>query len=309
MNTQKSILELKNPLDHKQMMNYIDILTTRYPFLAVTGLGESIMGRMIPMLTIGEGEKSIVYVGAHHGMEWITSVILLRYINEFCEMYSRGGKIYNYSLNYLFATRSIHIIPMLNPDGVDYQINGVSEENVLRERLIRMNGGSEDFGNWQANARGVDLNRNYNSRYAEYKKIEAEEGICGGSALHFSGEMPESEPEVGALCNYLRFNRSIRAVLTFHSQGEEIYYTSGGVKVAPRSRSMGERLAKMSGYKLCHPDKNSSYCGLTDWCIDELNLPSFTIECGKGKNPLPISDCFTIYMKLRELFFCAPTLI
>lgn len=308
MNTQKSILELKSPLDHAQMIRYINVLSERYPFLSITGLGESILGRSIPIITLGEGKKALVYVGAHHGMEWITSVILLRFINEFCELYSRESKIYNYALSYIFSTRSIHIIPMLNPDGVDYQINGVGEDNVLRERLIAMNNGSLDFSAWQANARGVDLNRNYNSRYAEYKNIEREMGIFNGTSVHFSGEMPESEQEVGALCNFLRFNRNIQAVLTFHSQGEEIYYTSGE-KTAPRSRSIGERLAKMSGYKLCLPEKSSSYCGLTDWCIEELNIPSFTIECGKGKNPLPISDCFLIYAKLREMLFCAPTLI
>lgn len=308
MNTQKSILEITKPLDYTLMIRYIDLLLERYSFLSVTSLGESILGRSIPIITLGEGKKSIVYVGSHHGMEWITSAILLRFINEFCELYSRESKIYNYSLNYLFASRSIHIVPMLNPDGVDYQINGVGEDNILRERLISMNNGSEDFSKWQANARGVDLNRNYNSRYSEYKRIESELGIFGGASVHFSGEMPESEPEVGTLCNYLRFNRNIQAVLTFHSQGEEIYYTSGE-KTAPRSLSIGKRLEKMSGYTLCSPDERSSYCGLTDWCIDELNIPSFTIECGKGKNPLPISDCFLIYAKLRELLFCTPTLI
>jgi g-D-glutamyl-meso-diaminopimelate peptidase len=308
MNTQKNILELKTPLDHAQMMRYIAVLSERYPFLSVTVLGESILGRSIPIITLGEGKKSLVYVGSHHGMEWITSVILLRFINEFCELYYRGSKVYNYALSYLFSTRSIHIIPMLNPDGVDYQINGIGEENVLRDRLITMNHGSLDFSNWQANARGVDLNRNYNSRYTEYKRIEREMGILGGTCVYFSGEMPESEPEVGALCNFLRFNRNIQTVLTLHSQGEEIYYTSGE-KTAPRSRSIGERLAKMSGYSLCLPEENSSYCGLTDWCIDELNIPSFTIECGKGKNPLPISDSFLIYAKLRELLFCMPTII
>ena len=308
MNTQKNILELKTPLDHAHMMRYIDVLSERYTFLSITGLGESILGKSIPVITLGEGKKSLVYVGAHHGMEWLTSVILLRFINEFCELYSRGSKVYNCSLNYMFSTRSIHIIPMLNPDGVDYQINGVSEDNILRDRLISMNNGSLDFSCWQANARGVDLNRNYNSRYAEYKQLENEMGIMGGASVRFSGEMPESEPEVGALCNFLRFNRNIQAVLTLHSQGEEIYYTSGD-KTAPRSRAIGERLAKMSGYSLCLPEESASYCGLTDWCIEELNIPSFTIECGKGQNPLPLSDFFLIYSKLRELLFCTPTLI
>lgn len=296
------------PFDHSALLARVHRLADTYSFIDISYIGTSVLDRAIPILHVGSGKRRLLYVGAHHGMEWITSAILMRFVNEFCELYSRNKKIYNYSLNYLFATRSIHIIPMLNPDGVDYQINGVSEDNILRERLIGMNGGSNDFKGWQANARGVDLNRNYNCRYAEYKQIEKEIGIYGGAPVRFSGECPESEPEVGALCNYLRFNGNIRAVLTFHSQGEEIYYKSGE-KTAPRSRNIAERLARASGYLLCEPDSLSSYCGLTDWCIDELNLPSFTIECGKGKNPLPLSDCFLIYAKLREMLFCAPTLI
>lgn len=308
MNTQKSILEFDSPVDHKEMTVFLNTLSQRYSFLGITSLGESILGKSIPLVTLGEGKKAVLYVGAHHGMEWLTSALLLRFINELCEAYSRGGKLFGYSMNYLFATRTLYIVPMLNPDGVGYQINGVAEDNPIRERLIAMNGGSEDFSMWQANARGVDLNRNYNSRFSEYKKVEASLGILGGARAKYSGEMPESEEEVGALCNFLRFNQNIRAVLTFHSQGEEIYCTSNG-RAAPRSRTVGAQLAKMSGYRLCEPEAESSYCGLTDWCIDELNIPSFTVECGRGSNPLPLDDLFLIYARLREMLFMTPSLI
>ena len=211
-------------------------------------------------------------------------------------------------VRFLFETRAVCIVPMLNPDGVEYQIHGVSEDHVLYDRLISMNGGSGDFRHWQANARGVDLNHNYQSGFAEYKRIEAERGIFGGAPTRYSGECPESEPETGALCNYIRYRDDLRAVLTLHAQGEEIYYTSRGESL-PESERMARGLARACGYRLAEPDGAASYGGLTDWCIREMRLPSFTVECGKGSNPLPLTDFFSIYVRLRKMLFSAPFLI
>ena len=97
------------------------------------------------MLTLGEGKRAVLYVGAHHAMELITSVLLLRFVNELSEFVKTKSRVYSYDTKYLLSTRTIYVIPMLNPDGVDYQINGVSRDNVLYDRLIKMNGGSEDF--------------------------------------------------------------------------------------------------------------------------------------------------------------------
>ena len=306
MNFTKNILDYSAPMDHSLMMEYLNEFSERYPFIGISSIGSSIMGRSIPIVTLGEGERSLLYVGAHHGMEWITTVVLLRFINEYCELVKKKSRIFSYSSDYIFSTKTIYVLPMLNPDGVDYQINGVSEENILYDRLLKMNQGKSDFSRWQANARGVDLNHNYNCGFAEYKKLESEQGICDGAPTRYSGNMPESEPEVASLCNFLRFNEDIRAVLTLHSQGEEIYYTSGG-RTAPRSRAIGNAIARLSGYKLAEAEGMAAYGGLTDWCIAELGRPSFTIECGKGENPLPLSDYFKIYTHLREMLFMMPT--
>ncbi len=307
INTGKNILGYDSAMDHSLMMQYINEFSERYSFMSVSSIGESIMGRSIPLITLGEGAKSALYVGAHHGMEWITTVFLLRFINEYCELMKKGSRIFNCSLSQLFSTRTVYIIPMLNPDGVDYQINGVSEDNPLYDRLIKMNEGSLDFSRWQANARGVDLNHNYNCGFEEYKDIERELGIFEGARTRFSGNMPESEPESANLCNFLRFNDDIKMVLTFHTQGEEIYYTSGE-RTAPRSRTIASALSRMSGYTLSRPEGAAAYGGLTDWCISELERPSFTVECGRGENPLPLSDYFKIYADIREMLFMAPTL-
>ncbi len=306
MNLSRNILDYDSPLDHKKMLEYLSEFAQRYDFLGITSLGESIMGRNIPLITLGRGKKSILYVGAHHGMEWITSIVLLRFINEYAELVKKKCRIFSYEMEYIFSSRTIYIVPMLNPDGVDYQINGVGKDNILYDRLLKMNRGDEDFSRWQANARGVDLNHNYNCGFAEYKRLEIENGIGEGAPTRYSGNMPESEPEVAYLCNFLRFNEDISMVLTLHSQGEEIYYTGGG-KTLPRSKQIANAFARMSGYKLCEPEGLSAYGGLSDWCITELLRPSFTIECGKGKNPLPLEDHFKIYTRLREILFTAPS--
>lgn len=306
MSLSRNILNYDMPIDHRKMLEYLTEFSERYEFLGITSLGESIMGRNIPLITLGEGKKSILYVGAHHGMEWITSALLLRFINEYCELVKNKSRIFSYEMEYIFSSKTIYVIPMLNPDGVDYQINGVDKDNILYERLLRMNKGSEDFSRWQANARGVDLNHNYNCGFAEYKRLELENDITEGAPTRYSGNMPESEPEVASLCNFLRFNEDIKMVLTLHSQGEEIYYMGGG-KALPRTRQIANSLARMSGYKLCVADGMAAYGGLTDWCVAELGRPSFTIECGKGENPLPISDNFKIYTRLREMLFTAPS--
>lgn len=308
INDKKAILDYHRPMDYALLMAYLQIFADRYDFLAFQYIGKSILGRRIPMVRLGYGsDRNLLYVGAHHGMEWITSVVLLRFINEFCEIYKGGRTVYGIDLAYLFNTRSIYIVPMLNPDGVDYQINGVTNDNPIYDRLVSMNGGSTDFSSWQANGRGVDLNHNYNFGFKAYKAIEWAAGIMGGAPTRYSGEHPESEPETAALCNFIR-TCDVKMILTLHSQGEEIYYTSGG-KVAPRSESIVRLLAKMSGYSASSPEGMAAYGGLTDWFIHEFNRPAFTIECGKGKNPLPLEDYFPIYMRLREVLFTSPIIM
>ena len=301
-------LALSAPFDSTAMIDEVDRLAQRYPFLRVTGIGKSILGKSIPCLILGKGDRHVLYVGAHHGMEWLTSAWLLRFSEEVCEAMEGGRTIYRQSIPIYWERFTLHIVPMLNPDGVDYQIHGLDGGNPLRTRLIAMNGGSEEFSSWQANARGVDLNHNYNAGFAEYKKLEASAGILGGGPTRYSGQDPESEPEVKGLCDYMRFYREkLRLAMSFHTQGEEVFYKSSGC-VPNGAQRPAEKLARLCSYQLSEADGLAAYGGLTDWCIRELGLPALTLECGKGRNPLPISCFFEVYARIREALFLAPTL-
>lgn len=65
----------------------------------------------------------------------------------------------------------------------------------------------------------------------------------------------------------------------------------------------------MTSYKLCEADGFAAYGGLSDWYTDEMRLPSFTLECGKGENPLPLSDGEGIYARLRRALFTLPATV
>ena len=294
-------------MDHATMSDVLCKLAEQYSCIGFGTLGASILGRDIPLLTLGHGSRSILYVGAHHGMEWITSTVLLRFLEDFCIAEKAGHTLYRLVPSEFCKTHTLYVIPMLNPDGVEYQIHGVRKENPLYQRLLAMNHTSEDFSHWQANARGVDLNHNYDAGFAEYKQYEIENDIVGGAPGKFSGEAPESEPEVAYICNFIRFCKGLRSVLTLHTQGEEIFYRSGGI--TPKgSATVAKKLSLLSGYHLSEATGGSAYGGLTDWCIQKQGLPCFTLECGKGKNPLPAKSFFPIYANLKELLFTFPLL-
>ncbi len=292
--------------DYEQLISDLNQLASEHPYMEVAYLGKSILGRSIPFLRIGNGNRGVLYVGAHHGMEWITAAILVRFATDFCTRLSEKGKIGKILPNAIYQTHSLYILPMLNPDGVEYQIHGINQDNPLYERLLTMNKGSEDFSHWQANARGVDLNHNYDAGFWEYKKIEAKNGIENGAPTRFSGEAPESEPEVRLLCDWIRYHEELKGALTLHTQGEEIF--CGVPEQNRRIDSIAERICKKTGYLRSVAYDSAAYGGMTDWCLQQ-GLPSFTIECGKGENPLPFAHLEMIYRELQELLFSFPTLL
>lgn len=273
-------------------------LAAAYPFVSCRPLARSILGREIPMLFLGKGKKKILYVGAHHGAEGLTASLLLRFVEELSAAATAGASVYGIGIPYILETRMLCFVPMLNPDGVAIAGGEVEKDDLLAERRLRMNP-SGDFTKWQANARGVDLNHNYDAGFAAYKKLEAEAGIRGGAPTRYSGEYPESEPETAALSGFIR-SVSPAMIFSLHTQGEEIYCGAGA---PPFAEGIARRMASLCGYRYTKPEGMAAYGGLSDFAAGSLGIPSFTLECGKGENPLPPKDAPCIYAGLRRLFF------
>ena len=284
-----------------------EALSRRYPFVGCSRIGSSFFGEALFLLRIGEGRLPILYIGAHHGMENLTAALLFRFAEELCKKIEGGETVCGVSTAYLLRHRSLYLLPLLNPDGAMIAGGGMKNGHPLYERLWKLNKNSDNFSRWQANGRGVDLNHNYNAGFAEYAALAAGEGLFGGAPTRYPGEYPESEPETAALCALVRELRPALS-LSLHTQGEEIYASSCGQTDA-RSSVVAELAARLTGYRFTKPEGGAAYGGYTDWVIGELGLPSLTLECGKGTNPLPGELLPAVYARLRTLLFRAPILV
>jgi len=294
-------------LDYTALCDYLGALCDCYGFVHTEYIGETILTRPIPCAVLGEGKTEFLYVSGHHASEWITGLSLLRFLYEMCEAFVSRRKMYGADAEYILREKKLCVIPLLNIDGAEMQIHGIEKSNPLFERVIKMNAGSNDFTHWQANARGVDLNHNYNAGFAEYKQIEAENGIPCGAPTKYSGPAPESEPECSALVNFIRAH-DLRSLVSLHTQGEEIYYST--LNCCPVSaRTVAAKISSLTGYKTSAPSGSAAYGGLIDWFISEYDRPAFTLECGKGENPLPLDDEMKIYMRLRKFLFTFPLML
>lgn len=297
-----SVVPTNIPYTYDIMKNNIYALSKRYPFMKYTSIGKSIDGREIYNITIGKGNNNVIYNGSHHGNEWITSLLLMKWIEVFLEVYSRKGSLRGYNVEEIFNFATINIVPMVNPDGVELVINGVKNIKTNSNKLLKWNNGN-DFSNWKANINGVDLNRNYNAGFKEYKQLEKEFGIYGPGPSLYGGNAPESEPETKALANLTRTIVS-RLVLAYHSQGEEIFWKYKNLQ-PEISINIANELAEVSGYKLASESIQQSLAGYKDWFIQDYKKPGYTIEVGKGINPLPIEQFNKIYDDNEELLLIA----
>ena len=82
--------------------------------------------------------------------------------------------------------------------------------------------------------------------------------------------------------------------LSYHTQGELIFWKFLNYFV-PDSFEIAQKFADVSGYTLSLTPYESGYAGYKDWFIQEYRRPGYTIEAGKGVNPLPISQFAEIY--------------
>lgn len=145
------------------LQNNVEQLKKKYGFLKTGNIGYSVLGKPIPYIKIGNGTNEVMYSGSIHANEWINSIVLMKFVEDFSKAYEKNEKIYGYSAREIFNKTSIYVIPMVNPDGVDL-VTGVIPENTgiyNQFKDISLNFSNIPFpSGWKANFNGVDL-KNY----------------------------------------------------------------------------------------------------------------------------------------------------
>lgn len=290
-------LIISKEYDYYERTKAINSLCARYEFIKSGIIGKSCGGKGIPSLKIGSAQNYALIVGGIHGSERITSAVMLMFIEELCKVLENNGSLAGIRVNKALSGRGVIFVPCLNPDGCDISLLGKKACPQNGDKIERLCNG--DFSRWNANLRGVDLNHNFDAGWEELHEKERELGIIGPSPSRFGGTKPHSEPETNALVD-LCLRTNIRHCLALHSQGEVIYW-SYGKRTPARSRKMAEIMATSSGYALDVPISIATGGGFKDWFIDTFAMPGFTVELGKGKNPLPAENTEEIYRQIREM--------
>lgn len=89
-------------------------------------------------------------------------------------------------------------------------------------------------------------------------------------------------------------------VIALHSQGQVIYWGFQGLE-PPEAEGIVQRLGRVSRYQ---PVRYAgSAAGYKDWFIQEYRRPGFTVEVGRGTNPLPLQQFDAIYSRLEPLLW------
>ncbi|MCR2821427.1 M14 family zinc carboxypeptidase [Lederbergia panacisoli] len=274
---------------YDQMVKDIKKLGKTYPdLITYKVIGKSEYGRDIYAVSLGKGPATAFINGAHHGREWITTNLNMYMIEEYAKAYKKNSKIKGYNARNILNSTTIWFVPMVNPDGVTLQQQGLKAfPKSKHASLIKMNKGSTNFKRWKANAKGIDLNRQYN---AGWKTIV--NSPKGPSYAHFKGYSPASAAEVKAV---LKLDAEINAemAVAYHSSGRILYWNYKQDKATyKRDLVYARAINKLTGYPLVNAGKNPSGGGYTDWFIQAKKRPGFTPEISRPvyESSPPISE-------------------
>lgn len=261
----------RNFHNYAEAIAFMNDLQARFPnLIKVEELGTSIEGRKIYNMRISTDlensnqKPGIVVMGTHHAREHLSTEIPLLLAKHLVENFATNSKI-----NGFLQTREIHIIPMVNPDGVEYDISGGSYKSWRKNRRQNSNG-----------SYGVDLNRNYSFKWG-----------TGGSSTSqnsdvYMGPKPFSEPETLSIKNFVESHENINVLLSVHTFSELILYPWGHSydSIANQRdmlvhKTMAEKMATWNRYT---PQQSSDLYiasgDTTDWSYGQHGIVSFTFE-------------------------------
>ena len=303
-----AILQTDVPMTSDLCCRTMAALANRYPAFRLETLTATAFDRPVQALRIGRGARRVLYSAAHHANEWITAPVLLKFLEELAAADEAQGTLFGVPTKTILNAATIFAVPMVNPGGVDL-VTGAIEAGVPeyeKARQFAENYPAISFPKgWKANLLGVDLNLQYPAGWLKARNIKFSQGYTRPGPRDFVGRAPLNQREAIALARYtLRVDPAL--VIALHTQGKAIYWKFQEDFVAG-AQELGVEFARLSGYALEDTPYNSSFAGYKDWFIKVWRRPGYTVECGSGQNPLPLSQFEEIYRAVLGILVTGAT--
>ncbi len=291
-----SIVNTDVPMTSALCQQTIEELARYYPGIRTEVLTATAFGRPVSTLVFGQGPRRVLFSAAHHANEWITTPVILKFMEDFAQAVEADGPLAGVPARELAEAVTVFTVPMVDPDGVDLVTGAISTDTFQYEaaRTIAAGFPAVPFPDgWKANLLGTDLNLNYPAGWLQAREIKFSQGYTRPAPRDYVGRAPLNQLETGALAGYTEVVDP-DLVLAYHTQGKVIYWQFQDYQV-PGARELGERMAAVSGYTLEDTPFESSFAGYKDWFIKVFRRPGYTVEVGAGENPLPLSQFDEIY--------------
>lgn len=267
-------------------------LQAKYPdLLHVRVTGQSADGRDLYELTLGNpsAPKTVLIHAGIHAREYVNPYLVMEQLEQ-CLDYYQIGTFHGVSYQALFDNVAVHIVPMVNPDGISISQSGESalrspelvqtvRDCYARDAAARRTRSSYEkyLTVWKANARGVDINRNFDLGFGAIAKVSLP------SYAGYPGVMPFSEPETLSLVA-VTLQCSPSVTINYHSMGEVAYWDTAETKYRAINTEFSNYMLSLVPYFKMPQD--TAYGSYLDY-IYSLDHPvcSITFETGKGTCP------------------------
>lgn len=284
----------KQKYSYTDMQKDIKQLQNKYSdYVHVDIIGTTADKRNIYDVILGNpnAEQCVVFQASIHAREYMTSQLVMEQMEYYLDNYNKkyDGKTYKK----IFDDVCVHVVAMSNPDGVTISQKGFGgiRSKTLRKKLKKMRG-ARNTTIWKANARGVDLNRQFDYRFKYVKKWKK-----GAYAL-YGGKKPVSENETKALVQLVN-EVNPKAVVNYHAMGNVIYCKYGGPKkVQKKVYKLAGEIRSLTGYSYMGLDRSP---GFANWLVCKKGIPSCTVEIGMYSTPVPISQWNTVWKQNKNV--------
>jgi hypothetical protein len=295
---QKIVSTSHKKYSYSEMSGDIKQLAAKYNGMVTYDvIGKSLDNRNIYDVILGnpKAKKTLIVVSTMHAREYMATLVTMSQIEYYLESYNSkiSGKKVSTTLNNV----CIHFVPMANPDGVTISQSGISKINnaSLRKTLKKLTKG-KGTSTWKANARGVDLNRNWGYKWKKMGKA---------SASGYSGKSVNSEPETKALVSLkkkLKNNGTLKATISYHTMGNIVFGKCTKKSIKSTTTKMYKLAKSITGYQCGDTTYGGSGIGNSrEWDMYKLGVPSITLEVGSKAAPGPISQFKGIWSKNKNV--------
>ena len=190
-------------------------LVKRYPSIQTCEIGRSVMGRPIPALSLGSGKRQVGYTAAHHADEWTATLVMLRFLEEYAAACAASGTIGGIPAQELYEAVTLHMVPLVNPDGVDLvtgALDPLDSFYVQAEALAAHYPNIPFPEGWKSNISGVDLELQYPTGWERIRRIRFTQGYTRPGPRGYVGSEPLTAPESRALAQWTKkrdFSRTL----------------------------------------------------------------------------------------------------